>query len=87
MYDSNVRITEHGYIIDEKEVHIRLTSGEDIWGKINIADYDVTRLSELFTKSDLYFIVVSNCHDSKSEDDDGHVMFINKDHVLWVEPV
>ena len=88
MYE-NLKITEQGYVIDEKDVHIKLISGDDIWGKINIAEYNVNRLSELFTKSDLYFIVVYNSHNSKpteETEDNNQVLFINKDHILWVQP-
>jgi hypothetical protein len=50
-------------------------------GQINIAPDQ--RVSDLFTRSDKLFIVMVGV---TSTDTQGKTRFINKDHIVWVEP-
>ena len=83
-YD-NVKVTEAGYVLMEQQIRIKLTDGQEIVGKINIAEYGVSRISELFTRKDLPFIVVFD-YDCQ-EENCYNVLFVNRDHILWAQPM
>jgi hypothetical protein len=77
----NVRTTRSGYFIDLCKVRVKLETGEEISGNINIAENGCSRLSEVFTKDSSDYITLFKC-------DNGHkVMFINKRHIIWATPV
>jgi small nuclear ribonucleoprotein (snRNP)-like protein len=64
-----------------KKITVKTTDGELILGKVNLSSKQ--RVSDIFTRSDLPFIVLI---DASSKDVSGKTLFINKDHILWVEP-
>lgn len=81
-----LKVTEEGYIIEEYDIKIKLINEQTIFGTINIAEYNVDRISELFTKAESPYIVVYNCT-INDEDKEEKVLFINKSNVLWIEPL
>jgi len=64
-----------------RKITIKTVDGELILGKINLASKQ--RVSDLFTKDENPFIVVV---DAVSKDVQGKTLFINKEHIIWVEP-
>jgi hypothetical protein len=84
MAKEKVKVTEEGYVLDEQEICLKLINGEEITGKINIAEYNVDRLSEVFTKVGLTYITLYNCDGNPDMKD--RVLIINKSQILWVEP-
>lgn len=76
-----IKVTKGGYIADVRKVRVRLISGHEVAGIVNIAENNCQRLSELFTKDPNGYIVLCRC-------DNGHkVMFINKIHIVWAIPL
>lgn len=72
---------EGGYNPQYKLITVRTSDGSTINGKVNIAAKE--RVSDLFTKSDTPFIVMV---DVVLKDAQGKIRFVNKDHIVWVEP-
>ena len=72
---------EKTYTPEYQSITVRTTDGSTINGKVNIADMD--RVSDLFTKNDTPFIVMV---DVMLKDAQGKTRFVNKDHIVWVEP-
>jgi hypothetical protein len=69
------------YSTDYRTITIRTSDGSNVQGKVNIAPN--RRVSELFTLQKGPFIVmVSASHGQVT----GKTLFINKDHIVWVEP-
>ena len=66
---------------DYRTVTIKTSDGSTIQGKVNLATKQ--RLSDLFIKDGTPFIVVI---DVFFKDLQGKTLFINKDHIVWVEP-
>ncbi|MBU4002222.1 MAG: hypothetical protein KKF30_17360 [Proteobacteria bacterium] len=64
-----------------RKITIKTVDGELILGKINLASKQ--RVSDLFTKDESSFIVMV---DAVSKDVQGKTLFINKEHIIWVEP-
>jgi len=64
-----------------KTITIRTIDGSTLYGKVNIAE--ANRVSDLFTSGSTNFIVMI---DVSFKDGHGKTMFINKEHVVWVEP-
>lgn len=64
-----------------KSITVRTIDGETFNGKINIGPDK--RVSDIFTQGDRPFIVMV---DVTSMDTQGKTRFINKDHIVWVEP-
>ena len=64
-----------------RSITVRTTDGSTINGKVNIADVD--RVSDLFTQSEVPFIVMVEV---TVKDAQGKTRFVNKDHIVWVEP-
>jgi len=62
-------------------VTIRTTDGSTIQGKVYLSAKD--RVSDLFTESTARFIVVV---DALFRESAGKTLFINKEHIVWVEP-
>jgi small nuclear ribonucleoprotein (snRNP)-like protein len=69
------------YKKEYRKISIRTTDGSTLSGKVNIGIK--VRVSDLFTRTDDPFIVLS---DVKQEDGSEKVLFINKNHIVWVEP-
>ncbi|MBU3946824.1 MAG: hypothetical protein KJ826_01205 [Proteobacteria bacterium] len=65
-----------------REVTIKTSDGTIIQGKINLSLNE--RVSDIFTKSDAPFIVMV---DAFSKDVKGKILFVNKKHIIWAEPV
>ncbi len=72
---------KENYQAQYKKITIRTSDGSTIYGKINIADKQ--RVSDLFTSNEDLFIVMV---DASLKDSTGKTMFINKNHIVWVEP-
>ncbi len=72
---------ETSYATEYRLITVRTTDGSTINGKVNISPDQ--RVSELFTRSDISFIVMV---DVVLKDAVGKTRFINKDHIVWVEP-
>ena len=66
---------------DYRTVTIKTSDGQTLQGKVNISAME--RVSDLFTKSDEPFLVVV---DAVSKGVEGKTLFLNKDHIIWVEP-
>lgn len=64
-----------------KKITIRTTDGSTIHGKVNVSPED--RVSDLFTCKEALFIVIV---DVTSSDHTNKTLFINKNHIVWVEP-
>jgi len=62
-------------------VTIKTTDGSTIQGKVYLSSKD--RVSDLFTESKTRFIVVV---DAMFRESTGKTLFINKEHIVWVEP-
>lgn len=69
------------YATEYRSITVRTTDGSTINGKVNISPDQ--RVSELFTRRDVSFIVMV---DVALKDAAGKTRFINKDHIVWVEP-
>jgi len=70
-----------GYNTEYRSITVRTTDGSTINGKVNISPDQ--RVSDLFTRRELPFIVMV---DVALKDATGKTRFINKDHIVWVEP-
>jgi len=62
-------------------ITIRTTDGSTLQGKVNIASKK--RVSDLFTDGDEQFVVMI---DVSSRRGSGKTLFVNKNHIVWVEP-
>jgi hypothetical protein len=69
------------YDTDYRMVTIKTTDGAAVQGKVNIAPNH--RVSELFNLHKGPFVVVI---DATYSDVRGKTLFINKEHIVWVEP-
>ena len=69
------------YNTEYRSITVRTTDGSTINGKVNISPDQ--RVSDLFTRRELPFIVMV---DVALKDAVGKTRFINKDHIVWVEP-
>jgi hypothetical protein len=69
------------YDVDYRIITIKTSDGASIRGKVNIAP--TLRVSELFTQEKGPFIIMV---DASYSGGSGKTLFINKDHVVWVEP-
>lgn len=72
---------QKGYDTDYRVVTIKATDGSTIQGKVNIAPNQ--RVSELFNLHKGPFVVVV---DATYGDVRDKTLFINKEHIVWVEP-
>ena len=66
---------------DYKKITVKTSDGSTIQGKINVSSNQ--RVSDIFTKSEDRFIVMI---DVSYRDGVGKILFVNKRHILWVEP-
>jgi hypothetical protein len=69
------------YQVEYKQITLRTTDGSTINGKVNIGLNQ--RVSDIFTSNEELFIVLV---DVSFKDSFGKTMFINKRHIVWVEP-
>jgi small nuclear ribonucleoprotein (snRNP)-like protein len=69
------------YKKEYRNIIVKTSDGSDLLGKINIGDKE--RVSDLFTHTENPFIILS---DVEHKDGSGKVLFINKNHIVWVEP-
>jgi len=69
------------YKMNSKHISIRTADGSTLSGKVNIGEKE--RVSDLFTKTDNPFVVL---FDAATSEGYGKVFFINKNHIVWVEP-
>ena len=69
------------YETDYRTVSIKTIEGSTVQGKVNISPNQ--RVSDLLTLNRGPFLVVV---DASFMDTKGKTMFINKDHIVWIEP-
>jgi len=69
------------YKAEYKNITIKTTDGSTIFGKVNIGEKE--RISDIFTGDKSLFIVMV---DVSYKENVGKTMFINKRHIVWVEP-
>ncbi|ETR74588.1 MAG: hypothetical protein OMM_06238 [Candidatus Magnetoglobus multicellularis str. Araruama] len=67
--------------VKPKNITIRTADGSTLSGKVNIGENE--RVSDVFTKTDNPFVVL---FDAATAQGCGRVYFINKTHIVWVEP-
>ena len=72
---------DSSFSTEYRSITVRTTDGSTINGKVNISPEQ--RVSDLFTQGDKPFIVMV---DVVLKDAVGKTRFINKDHIVWVEP-
>ncbi len=75
-----IRVTKEGRIVNVHKVLVKLISGEEIIGIVNIADYDCERLSDFLGLDTTTYIVMNKCNTKYK------TMFINRKHILWAVP-
>ena len=64
-----------------RTITIKTSDGSTIHGKINLSSKK--RLSDFFTKGDEPFVVMV---DVLVKEGENKTLFVNKDHIIWVEP-
>ncbi len=69
------------YQVEYRKITLRTTDGSTINGKVNIGKKQ--RVSDIFTGSEELFVVLV---DVSYKDSFGKTMFVNKRHIVWVEP-
>ena len=62
-------------------ITIRTTDGSTLQGKVNVAAKN--RVSDIFTSGGEPFVVMI---DVTSKGGSGKTLFVNKEHIVWVEP-
>lgn len=72
---------EKGYDTDYRLITIKTSDGATVQGKVNISPNH--RVSELFNFQKGPFIVMVDANYGEVQ---GKTLFINKEHVIWVEP-
>jgi len=72
---------QEGYETDYRTVTIKTSDGSSVQGKVNITPNE--RVSELFNMHKGPFVVLV---DARYGDVRGKTLFINKAHIVWVEP-
>ena len=69
------------YETEYRSITIRTTDGSTLNGQVNISPDQ--RVSDLFIRADKPFIVMVGVSSTNTQ---GKTRFINKDHIVWVEP-
>lgn len=69
------------YDTDYHTITIRTVDGATVHGRVNILPDN--RVSDLLKRGQESFLVVV---DSSYMDSKGKTLFINKDHIVWIEP-
>lgn len=72
---------EKGYQTDYRTVTIKTSDGATVQGKVNVLPNQ--RVSELFNLQEGPFVVLVSASYGEVH---GKTLFINKDHIVWVEP-
>ncbi len=72
---------EKSFRPDYRMLTIKTAYGEIIQGNVNIASKE--RVSDMFTKGDNPFIVLTNVI---FKDCEIKTLIVNKNHILWAEP-
>ena len=72
---------QKGYEIDYRTITIKTSDGATVQGKVNISPNQ--RVSELFNLQKGPFVVLV---EATYGDVHGKTLFINKAHIVWVEP-
>jgi hypothetical protein len=72
---------EKSFRPDYRMLTIKTADGEIIQGSVNIASKE--RVSDMFTKGDSPFIVLTNVI---FKDCEIRTLIVNKNHILWAEP-
>jgi len=67
--------------VNTKRITIRTADGSTLCGQVNIGENE--RVSDVFTKTENPFVVL---FDAVTPHGSGRVFFINKSHIVWVEP-
>jgi Family of unknown function (DUF6812) len=73
--------SEKGYSTDYRLISIKTSDGATVQGKVNISPNQ--RVSELFNLQEGPFVVLV---DATYGDVKGKTLFVNKAHIVWVEP-
>jgi len=76
-----MKTEEKAYETNYKRITVKTIDGSTLYGQVNIAG--VNRVSDLFLISESPFIVLIN---ASYKDVYGKVFFVNKNHIVWVEP-
>ena len=71
----------NAYETDYRTVTIKTIDGSTVQGKVNISPNQ--RISDLLTQQAGPFLVVV---DASYQDSQGKTLFINKAHIIWIEP-
>jgi hypothetical protein len=69
------------YKTEMRAIIIRTDDGSTIRGKVNLGVKE--RVSDLFTKSDSPFVIVT---EATLKEGTGKTLFVNKSHIVWAEP-
>jgi len=69
------------YETNYRPITVHTIDGTTMNGKVNIAPDE--RVSDIFTRQDKPFIIMV---DVMLKDSIGKIRFINKNHIVWVEP-
>jgi hypothetical protein len=64
-----------------RNITLKTIDGSTLRGKVNIGAKN--RVSDIFTKLENPFIVLT---DVSGRDVTGKILFVNKSHIVWVEP-
>jgi hypothetical protein len=72
---------EAKYQTEYRSITVRTTDGSTLNGQVNISPDQ--RVSDLFIRTDKSFIVMVGVTSSNLQ---GKTRFINKNHIVWVEP-
>lgn len=79
--DGNMGEQKNKYQTEYRSITIRTTDGSTLNGKVNIAPDE--RVSDLFVRADKPFIVMVEVSSMNTQ---GKIRFVNKAHIVWVEP-
>ena len=71
----------NAYETDYRTVTIKTIDGSTVQGKVNVSPNQ--RISDLLTQQPGSFLVVV---DASYQDGKGKTLFINKAHIIWIEP-
>ncbi|MBI5552685.1 MAG: hypothetical protein HY911_14350 [Desulfobacterales bacterium] len=72
---------EQPHRTDYRTITIKTSDGSTVQGRVNISPHQ--RVSEIFTLQKGPFVVVV---DASYGTVSGKTLFINKEHIVWVEP-
>jgi hypothetical protein len=72
---------DYSNMTDYRSVTLKTSDGSTINGKVNLASNQ--RVSDLFTRYESPFLIVV---DAVTKQGGGKTLFVNKNHIVWVEP-